>query len=184
MATVTTSVARIAAAGVAAIAAGLLIPHAMKRGLDVSAPVWLVLAICIGLVVGDSGAPSWRRAVQRALMLSAVLTMVFAGVWVVRFLAEYAQNTAQIPSFGPRPGGKPLDTSEPRVQVLLAAFLFLFFLATALVVTLASLGKCLLVRGVSEVYRFGPEGFKRIEKILETLGVAIAAAVSVWSLLK
>jgi hypothetical protein len=169
---------------VVSIVAGILLSQAMKRGLDTSAPVWLILTAFIGLLLGAPERPTLKSIVSRAILPSTLLPVTLLGVWVVRFLAEWSQHPGAVPKFGPRPGGSELDTTQPLVQLLLVAFVLFLCLATLLVVSLAGVGKRPIIMWLARVNKVGPKGFKRMQGIVEAVAGLVAALASTWLFLR
>lgn len=170
-----------AAAGVLAVVAGLILSHAARRGLEGAAPVWLAFAVLMGLVLGTPVRAPVKSAVTQALLPSALLPITYAGVWLVRFLRDWSKNPESVPSFGPHIAGRHLDTTLPLVQALLLAFLLLLFLATLLVVVLASIGKRPIVEALVRANKLGPEGIKRIQRIVIAVAGLLAVLATLWS---
>ncbi len=174
-----TSTERIAAAGVVALVAGLLLPHAASASVSRAILIWFPFSVLVGLLLGASARVSLRAAIKQALLPALLLPLAIAGHFLVRYLADWSKSPDQLPHEGPEFSAVSLDVLSPVVLVLLAIILVLVFAATLLVVSLASIGKRPLILSIVRAYKLGPDGFDRAKNTVIALAGLLSAVAAV-----
>jgi hypothetical protein len=170
---------RTAAAGVVAVVAGLILPHAALHSLDRAIFVWLMFSVLVGLLLGAKTKIQTRAAVHQALLPSALLPITYAGFWLLRFLADWSK-TGFVPRYGLGLSGVSLDLSSPAVLGVAFVILLILFCATLLVMSLSSIGTRPIVLSLVRANRLGPEGFDRMKRIVVSISGLAAALAALW----
>jgi preprotein translocase subunit SecG len=170
---------RAAAACVVAVIAGLVLPMAALNSLGRAILAWLMFSLLIGFLLGTKSQVPVKKVVAVALLPSALVPLTYAAFWLVRFLGDWSK-LGVAPQFGLGLSGQLLDVTSPVVLTVSLVILVILFIATLLVVSLASVGKRPLVLSIAQANKLGPDGFEHAQKVVLAV-VGLAAVVSsVW----
>ncbi|OEZ65266.1 hypothetical protein JAB5_12660 [Janthinobacterium sp. HH103] len=173
----------VATACLIALIAGILLPKALFFSLDRAILVWLVTQVASGLVVGNV-TQSTRKLIVSSSFPAAALPIGYCGFLVVRWLVDLAKNLSagfkgfNIPIFGlSGVGFGPPDLVSLTILTVLAV---VGFLASFVLILVSAFASRSIQRGIIGFYSFGPDGLRRVQRLLLGLVAVIGGLVLLW----
>ena len=170
----------IATACLVALIAGILLPKALFVSLDRAILVWLVAQVACGLIVGAVTQPA-RKLLLSSILPSAALPIAYWGFLVVRWLSDLAKDPSagvNIPIFGG--SGVGFGPPNSRSLAILAVLALVAFLASYVLILVSAFASRPVQHGVIGLYSFGPDGIRRVQRLVVGLVAVIGSLVLLW----
>jgi hypothetical protein len=176
---------RVASSTLVALIGGFLISVALAASTSTERAVviWLLTVLCCGVVIGSAEPLTFGQVVKRAtfpaIVLSATPVLYFYFVVVYAFLLN--PNAPVVTILGRRAGN--VSPFDPRVISAEVSIWVWCFLGSLLFISVSVIASRLLLEGAEKLYRFGPHGISRVRLIVLGVAGALAAVLSLLSVL-
>ncbi|MBK8919485.1 MAG: hypothetical protein IPM73_15930 [Betaproteobacteria bacterium] len=175
-----TRIEAVATACLVALIAGILLPKALFVSLDRAILVWLIAQIACGLIVGTITQPI-RKLLLASVLPSAALPIAYCGFLVVRWLIDLAKDSSagfSIPIFG----GSGVGFGPPTLlsMTILAVLALVAFIASYALILVSAFASRPVQRAIVQLYSFGPDGMRRVQRLLVGLVAIVGSLVLLW----
>lgn len=169
---------RIALSCIIAVLGGLLTPKAATHSLDRALLVWLVFIMSSGLIL---------EGAKKTNILSVILTALpvaffYVLTLIVFFIITYFGG-AVTGFVGPTMTLGGIELSGKQVLEKLTPLFILLtidFFGSIFLISLVALSGELIMKGLNQLFKAGPEAIERTRKILLGMSALVGALIMLW----
>ena len=169
-----------AMASIVAVLAGLLTPKAADQSFGRAMLVWLIGCIASGVIGSNIKEEKMLSVVRYSALVSGVMCISLACYYYLRWLIARILNVGEgdieISFYG-----AVVNLADPSKLLLAGQLLISLWILTIVFIFLVTISGQELKYAARKLYKFGPHGLDKVNKIILAITGIVASIVALWA---